>query len=81
MAYYHNTKRVIMDSQDDLLTTALRNEISQLLERLKQEITVSKPPEVQELVLAQRHLEDARMRLGVAEAYHKGFDPWENKVG
>lgn len=66
---------------DDLLTTALRNAISDMLGRLKEDIKSSKPPEVQELVLAQRHLEDARMRLGVAEAYHKGFDPWANKVG
>lgn len=65
---------------DDLLTTALRNEISSQLERLKEDIQNSKPPEVQELVLAQRHLEDARMRLGVAEAFHKGYNPWENKV-
>ena len=65
---------------DDLVTTVLRNEISGQLERLKEDIKNSKPPEVQELVLAQRHLEDARMRLGVAEAYHKGFDPWTNQV-
>jgi hypothetical protein len=65
---------------DDLLTTVLREEITSQLTRLKEDIKNSKPPEVQELVLAQRHLEDARMRLGVAEAYHKGFDPWANKV-
>ena len=64
----------------DLLTTALRKDIGSMLNRLKQEIAVSKPPVVQELVLAQRHLEDARMRLGVAEAFHKGFDPWSNEV-
>lgn len=66
---------------DDLLTTKLREEISGQLERLKEDIKDSKPPEVQELVLAQRHLEDARMRLGVAEAYHISLDPWANKVG
>ena len=65
---------------DDLLTTTLRAEISRMLERLKKDTENSKPPEVQELVLAQRHLEDARMRLGVSEAYHKGLDPWANKV-
>lgn len=31
---------------------------------------------LEELELAKRHLEDARMRLGVAMTYHKGFDPW-----
>ena len=38
-------------------------------------IKEAKPPVVQELVLAQRHLEDARMRLGVALAYEEGKDP------
>jgi len=38
-------------------------------------ILEAKPPVVQELVLAQRHLEDARMRLGVALAYEEGKDP------
>ena len=33
------------------------------------------PPAVQELVLARRHLEDARMRLGVALALTNGNDP------
>jgi hypothetical protein len=65
---------------DDLLTTVLRTEISSQLERLKANIKDSKPPEVQELILAQRCLEDARMRLGVAEAFNKGFDPWTNQV-
>jgi hypothetical protein len=37
-------------------------------------------PVVQELVLAQRHLEDARMRLGIAECYEKGINPWISKV-
>lgn len=64
----------------DLLTTILRDEISGQLERLKGKIIDTKSPELQELVLARQHLEDARMRLGVAEAYHKGFNPWANKV-
>jgi len=68
-------------TQDDIVTTtALREEITTQLVRLKVIIASSKPPEVQELVLAQRHLEDARMRLGVAEAFEKGLDPWMNKV-
>ena len=37
------------------------------------------PPAVQEVVLAVRHLEDARMRLGVALAYVNGNNPLENK--
>ena len=68
-------------TQDDIVTTtALREEIATQLVRLKVIISTSKPPEVQELVLAQRHLEDACMRLGVAECFVKGIDPWVNKV-
>jgi hypothetical protein len=37
------------------------------------------PPAVQEVVLAIRHLEDARMRLGVALAYVNGNDPLGQK--
>lgn len=62
------------------VTTELREEITAQLVRLKLAIAQSKPPEVQELVLAQRHLEDARMRLGVAECYTNNIDPWVNKV-
>lgn len=62
------------------VNVAVRAAITDMLRDLKQEIDGAKPPVVQELVLAQRHLEDARMRLGVAEAYEKGFDPWSNQV-
>lgn len=66
-------------TQDDIVTTtALREEITTQLVRLKVIISTSKPPEVQELVLAQRHLEDARMRLGVA-VLCQGHS-WVNKV-
>lgn len=40
----------------------------------------AQPPVVQEIVLARRALEDARMRMGVALAYTKGVDPWANQV-
>lgn len=40
----------------------------------------AEPPVVQEIVLARRHLEDARMRLGVAQALARGLDPFANKV-
>jgi hypothetical protein len=33
-----------------------------------------------ELTLALRHIEDARMRLGVAAALSKGLDPWSSEV-
>lgn len=59
----------------------IRNRISGLLKYTKTELVArSQPPIVQELVLAQRHLEDARMRFGVAEAMLKGHDPWSNKI-
>lgn len=34
------------------------------------------PPIVQEIVLARRAVEDARMRLGVAIGYQNGDDPF-----
>lgn len=39
-----------------------------------------KPPAVQEVILARRHAEDARMRLGVAQAKSNGVYPWDSKV-
>lgn len=36
-------------------------------------------PAIQEVILAERHLEDARMRLGRALSFVKGQDPLETK--
>jgi hypothetical protein len=36
------------------------------------------PPVVQEVVLARRAVEDARMRLGVAKTKLAGNDPWSD---
>jgi len=47
------------------------------VERLSQRTL---PPNVQEIVIAQRAIEDARMRLGVALARIKGHDPWANEI-
>lgn len=58
----------------------LRTEISKNLGNIKQLIAISQPPVVQELVIAQRALEDARMRLGVALAYANDMDPWASQV-
>jgi hypothetical protein len=67
--------------QDDPLTIdMLRSDITIILGRLAEYIPGVQLPVVQELVLTQRHLEDARMRLGVAECYEKGVNPWINKV-
>jgi hypothetical protein len=67
--------------QDEPLTIdMLRSDITIILGRLAEYIPGVQKPVVQELVLAQRHLEDARIRLGVAECYEKGINPWINKV-
>jgi hypothetical protein len=67
--------------QDEPLTIdMLRSDITIILGRLAEYIPGVQQPVVQEVVLAQRHLEDARMRLGVAECYEKGVNPWINKV-
>lgn len=57
----------------------IRSRISELLHYTKVEmVSRSQPPVVQELVLAQRALEDARMRFGVAGALLDGKDPWKS---
>lgn len=55
-----------------------RAKLSKRIHELQDLEKQSKPPVVQELVLARRHLEDARMRLGVAMALERGDDPWQN---
>jgi len=54
----------------------LTNLRADLAEHIKETMVA---PGVQEGVLAVRHLEDARMRLGVALAYVNGKDPLETK--
>ena len=65
---------------EPLTIDILRSDITILLGRLAEYIPGSEPPVTQELILAQRHLEDVRMRLGVAECYEKGINPWINTV-
>lgn len=55
----------------------IREDIAEALNKLK--TLETKPPVVQEVILAQRHLEDARMRLGVARTYVEGKNPLEGK--
>ena len=53
-----------------------------LADQIKEVQELSKgvaPPVVQEIILAQRALEDARMRLGVALAYEKDLDPFRDR--
>lgn len=69
---------------DTTTTKQLRDDISKVrsaINKLKESVAPSKANLViPELVLANRHLEDARMRLGVALAYNAEVNPWESKV-
>lgn len=53
-----------------------RYRLSRQLSYLKVTEKKAEPPVVQEIVLARRALEDARMRLGVALTLLKGDDPF-----
>lgn len=57
----------------------LRDELTPLIVKTQKEAD-DRPRSGAEIMLALRHLQDARMRLGVAEAMEKGLDPWANKV-
>jgi len=61
----------------NLLT--LRSELKEILGHLNITEQTLSTPAVQEVVIARRAVEDARMRLGVALAYVSGKDPLENK--
>lgn len=64
---------------EDTLARDIVYQREKLAKRIKEMQELEKraiPPAVQELVLARRSLEDARMRTGVALAYLKGDDPW-----
>ncbi len=58
----------------------LRRHLSVLIHDARSLGRQCEPPVIQEIVLAVRHAEDARLRLGVAEAYARGLDPWTNEV-
>lgn len=67
---------VTLDTQ---LTADIRVTLGDLIKSLQAEAD-RRPPEGAEVTLAIRHLQDARMRLGVAEAIAKGHDPWANVI-
>lgn len=54
----------------------LRETLSDCIEDVRVVAEHVKAPAVQEVILAQRHLEDARMRLGLARTYAQGKDPF-----
>lgn len=68
------------DTPLDEALEGVREQVAGLIRAVSVLEGQSGAPVVQELVLARRHLEDARMRLGVGTAYVKGVDPWANKV-
>lgn len=70
----------LADTPLDEALEGVREQVSGLIRAVGVLEGQSGAPVVQELVLARRHLEDARMRLGVGTAYAKGIDPWVNKV-
>lgn len=57
----------------------LRYDLADLICDVEKAEETCVPPAVQEVVLARRHLEDARMRLGVALAFVNGKDPLGQK--
>ena len=67
----------MFDVQEEII--AIRNEQSTLINRIKNLAGMTKPPVVQEIILAQRATEDSRMRLGVALGYHRGTDPFRDR--
>jgi hypothetical protein len=54
----------------------VREALAECREKVEVIAKDAKPPVVQEIILAQRHIEDARMRLGVARTLQQGNDPW-----
>ncbi len=56
----------------------IRDWLTHQIQDLKQ-MAATRPEYGAELTLAQRHLEDARMRLGVALAMSRGDDPFAFK--
>lgn len=61
------------DNADTLV--ALRADLADHIRDVQKSQETLVPPAVQEVVLATRDLESARMRLGVALAYVNGQDP------
>ncbi len=45
-----------------------------------EELAAERRPSGAEVTLALRHLQDARMRLGVVACVEQGIDPWSSKL-
>lgn len=68
-----------MDNIQVVAINGVRESITDCIDEVRGIVEGSKPPAVQEATLALRHLEDARMRLGLARTYLEGKDPFERK--
>ena len=58
----------------------VRNDLTIYIRTLE-DLANKRRPSGAEVTLALRHLQDARMRLGVALAIEAGQDPWSSQVG
>jgi len=67
-----------MDNPDKDTIDNLRTGLTTMIADTKR-MAEKRPEYGAELVLAQRHLEDARMRLGVALTITRGEDPFAHK--
>lgn len=67
-----------MDNPDKNTISNLRKGLTTMIADTKR-MAEARPTYGAELVLAQRHLEDARMRLGTALAMTRGEDPFAYK--
>ena len=56
---------------------SIRKVLSEMIEDLTV-VADGRPKHGAEIMLAVRHLQDARMRLGVAMTVKKGENPWAN---
>lgn len=58
---------------------SLRETLTDAIQEIRAMESVAKVPAIQELVLAKRDIESARMRLGLARTYVEGKDPFGNE--
>jgi hypothetical protein len=67
-------------NNQEITIESVRQELADVIAHIQALEGANQPPAVQELVLARRSTEDSRMRLGVAQAYVNGHNPWASKV-
>ena len=67
----------MFDVQAEIVS--IRKDLADAIHRIQELVPMVQPPIVQEIILAQRHAEDSRMRTGVALALLKGEDPFRDR--